>query len=226
MPEFGINDLPDEGALDSNDSYELSGKSLRAMIAVIRQMWRGDNVNCPLVGGGIRKRDAGPAGFTLNATGSAAGLVSAAPAVFALQPGSDVSTHSTPKYTITYGTYGNAIPTIGGNALVPSVAANIITFASGDTVCYMQCNFTFDSSGNITISDAMITHGSSVPSSTADFSSMTGVVYQLLFGVTITAPIGMAPYKIAAAPAVGGSQNFGVCLPGSGTAAITGPWGV
>lgn len=151
-----------------------------------------------------------------------AALLSPGVLPLALQPGSDVSTNSAARHTITYGTYGGGVPTIDGTPLSPVTASNMITFGASDTCCYMQCDFTYDSYGNVTITDAEIkTTSGSVPTST--ISGGSGTVYQQLFGVAITAPVGGGPYTIVAAPAVGGSQNFGVCGAGS---SITGPWGV
>lgn len=146
----------------------------------------------------------------------------------ALQPASDVSDSSDAKITITYGTYGGAIPTISGTALVPATASNIITLGTSDEVVYMQCDFTFNTStGVITVVDAEITSATatSYAGLTSSISGSSGTLYQALFGVTITAPVGAGPYTIIAAPGVGGSQNFGICNP-SATPSISGPFGV
>lgn len=147
----------------------------------------------------------------------------------ALQPGADVSTNANPKYTITYGKYGGVIPTIGGIALDPTTEFNIITLGPTDTLVYVKVDFTFTGAGTITIVDAEIMSGTSLSASTITGGSGaggSGTLYDELFGVTITAPVGSGPYTVAAAPAVGGSQNFGVCLTGTTTSSISGPWGV
>lgn len=147
----------------------------------------------------------------------------ASPLKGALQPGSDFSTNSAPRFTITYGTYGGQVPTIGGVPLDPSVDLNIITLGATDRAVYMQCDFTYDTvTGIFTIVDVEIMSTSgSIPTST--ISSGSGTLYQELFGVSITAPVGSGPYAVIAAPGVGGSQNFAVCLSGP---SISGPWGV
>lgn len=157
--------------------------------------------------------------FTPKAKRSSAFLIPA------LNPGSDVSTNSDPKYTITYGTYGSAVPTIDGTPLSADTTANVITFGATDTYAYVQCDFTYDQYGTITITDAEIMTGSgSVPATTVTDGGMgrggSGTLYQILYGVTITAPVGSGPYTMVAAPGVSGSQTFNICLAGP---SINGP---
>ncbi len=139
----------------------------------------------------------------------------------ALQPSSDVSNHSDPKYTITYGTYGGVVPTISGTPLSAVTSANVITFGPTDTYCYAQCDYTYDTStGAKTIVDAEIMTGSgSLPAST--ISGGSGTQYQIIYGVTITAPVGAGPYTVVAAPGVSTSQDFNICLAGP---SVSGPF--
>lgn len=154
---------------------------------------------------------------------SIAGIIPKGANIGALQPGSNVSTHSIPKYTITYGTFGDSPPTIDGIALVSDVNLNIIILGVNDIRVYVQNDFTYDTlTGIITPGDnAIFSTAGALPDST--ISSGSGTLYWELFGITITAPSGSGPYKIIAAPAVGGSQNFAVCLAGP---SISGPWGI
>jgi hypothetical protein len=144
---------------------------------------------------------------------------------FPLWPIADVSTNSNPMVTMNYGTYGGQVPTIDGTPLVPTASDNIVTLGPSDIAVYIECDFTFNSVGIVTIVDAEIkSTSSSIPTSTITGSSGgSGTLYQLIFGVTITAPVGSGPYTVVFAPAVGGSQNFGVCVNGPN---INGPWGV
>lgn len=151
----------------------------------------------------------------------------------ALQPGSDVSNASNPMHTITWGTYAGGVPTIGGTPLETDVDLNIITLSPTDEVVYVQFDFTYDTtSGAITIVDQEIksTTMASFEALISSASSGTGVFYQILFGVSITAPVGSGPYTVLAAPGVGGSQNLGICLTQPINTGlddgITGPWGV
>lgn len=153
------------------------------------------------------------------------------PTIFPLQPGGDVSDNSNPKYTITYGTWAGFVPTISGTALVVSTAANIITLGPSDGAVYIQFDGTYDATGIITLIDAQIMSAAAgaVPTPNVVTGSGSGgniTVYQELFGVTITAPVGMGPYTVAAAPAVGGSQNIQICNPSSVGPSLSGPFGV
>lgn len=153
------------------------------------------------------------------------------PSIPPLNPASDVSTNASPMVTITYGTYSGSVPTISGTALVPATASNIITLGDADIVVYLQCDFAYGGGLVSVVDDEVTSTSSTVPPSTITSSgggSGSGTLYQELFGVTITAPVGSGPYKVVFAPAVGGSQNFGICLDPAGGSndSILGPWGV
>lgn len=140
-----------------------------------------------------------------------------------LQPGADASVGTTPKYTITYGTYGGVVPTISGVALVPDTTANIITLGSTDVAVYMQCDFTYDATtGIVTIIDAILTSTPTLPIPTSTIGSGSGTLYQIIYGVTVTFDLSRNA-SVTAAPGVSTSQNFNVCLAGP---SINGPFRV
>lgn len=230
MPELTIKDLPDVAKIDDKKSYTLKGIHLRAIVSILGHHQRGENIGH----GTVTPFQNGDNGYTLRGLPPGAPgdvfNIGGSPTYFPLQPYSDASTHSNPRVTVIYGTYAGFIPTISGTPLVVNANSNILTLGGGDTIVYMQCDFTYSSDG-VFIDDAEIMSTSgSVPDSTISSTggAGSGTLYQELFGVMITAPVGAGNYTIIFAPAVGGSQNFGVCLdPTGGTVdLITGPWGV
>lgn len=218
MPELTIKDLPDTSKIDDKLTYVVQGIHWRAIISIIKLLWRGDNIGK----GDATPNQNGDSGYFLSVNPGSPQILQAikgSSVIPPLNPFSDASVTSTAKVTITYGTYGGAIPTISGTALVTSAAANIITLGGSDTLVYCQCDFTYSSGGIVTIVDAEIKSGTSVPSTT--ISGGSGTLYQELFGVTITTVGGNK--RVTFAPAVGGSQNFNVCLAGP---SVNGPFGV
>lgn len=146
-----------------------------------------------------------------------------APLPGALQPGSDVSTTGAPKYTITYGLFGDVIVTISGTPLSATTSENVITFGPTDTYAYVQCDYTYDESTGIKITtDSELKTGSGSPP-TSTISGGSGTQYKIVMSVTITAPVGSGPYVVVAAPAVLSSQDFNICLAGP---SVSGPFPV
>ena len=203
-----------------------SSNDIRSRLGLVEDAVNSTRVNGSANGTGVLMRR-GSGGVGLVAQQSIPQIPNVANA-FPLNPGSSVSTNSSPKFTINYGTYGGFVPTISGTAIVPATASNIITLSPTDQVVYMQCDFTYTgSSPIITDAEIMSATNSAFAALTSTAASGSGTVYQILFGVTITAPVGSGPYTVVAAPAVGGSQNFGVCIAGGGGSdSINGPWGV
>jgi hypothetical protein len=130
----------------------------------------------------------------------------------------NASVGATPMIAVTPGTHGGTLAT-----------GSPLTVGAGTGIVYVQVDFSFDASGNLTISDNMLeTSGSTeAPANTITGGSTAGgngTLYQAIATYTATVMDGKA--RVSCAPLVGGSQNFGVCLAGPTTAGISGPWGV
>jgi hypothetical protein len=67
MPDkFSIKDLPDVSSLEDDSKYLVTGRLLKVFYDVLKQVWRGENVN---KGSNVLKRPYGDGGYTLSATG-------------------------------------------------------------------------------------------------------------------------------------------------------------
>jgi hypothetical protein len=63
MPDgFSIKDLPETSKIDDKKSYLVQGKWLRAIVDILQQLWRGENVG---KGPNIRIRQNGLGGYTI-----------------------------------------------------------------------------------------------------------------------------------------------------------------
>lgn len=218
MAQLTLKDLPDPAGIAEQQSYVLKGRTARTIIELLGLLWRGANIGK----GTVNPQQNGDSGYSLRGgIIGPDGNVSTIIYALALQPGSDVSSGSTPKYTITYGTVRGIVPTISGTALVPATGSNIITLGSSDQVVYVQHDFTYDSGGVITTVDSEIMSATAAGFAglTSSVAAGTGVLYWQLFGVTVTIVGSVA--SVVAAPGVNGSINFDVCLTGP---AINGPY--
>jgi len=205
MPDaYGIKDLPDEGKIIDSTVYLVEGKQLNVLYSVLKQLWRGENVQR---GPNIFIRQFGEGGYSISSTASGSGSGGSSHAYTV----SDASTATTPAVTVSPGTHNGVTPTIYGTPINTKIgsppAYPVLTLGGSDTVVYFQIDY--NSSGQII--DVSISSGTSVPTATIVFGS-SGSDYKFLSSVEIAYASGTGKASVLCNnDGVSGPQGYAQC---------------
>lgn len=135
----------------------------------------------------------------------------------------DASTEDVAAITINYGTHNGWAPLVDGENIQPPTGepAPTLELSEGYNTVYVQCDFTSDAGGNITMEDASIQFAggaNSTPQTTfaadegADDGSGSGTVYDTIGQVYVSAPASEgAKYTCACVNSIQTSRQFWLC---------------